>query len=1233
MKAITTIKRLSVACMAMLLLGSNAVAQDENLVLHYTFDNVSGTSVSDASASGVSAKLVSPAKVEKMGKYSVLNLGAGSGYLDMTSAAGAVVKNLSDFTVSAYYLVDSDASLSGNGYFLWCFSSVAANTQTSGVFSAYRLNAQRFATSPKGWGSEVGIEKGAEATKGTWQNVTYVQSGTTGKLYVDGTLIGTQTGMPVLSSIFTTAPAYNWIGRPPFSGDNYLKNTMVADFRVYNIAVSAEVLDSLAGGAESYNYEYRYGTAGDPSKLKAKKEECEAYLAQITATEYPQGAIDELQDQINIAGSYLTSGNASQVLLDECLAAMTSALANLKTVKGKTLWAESDFAGGDRGFVHPGGLHTQEDFDRVKKLLAEGDPTVTKAWNLLKANEYSGSGIATYPTETIVRGGDGQNYMNACRGAAMAYQNALRWKIEGTEANAKAAVRILMAWADVCKNVSGDSNYALASGLYGYQFAQAAELVRDYEGWKAEDFARFKQWMIEVWYPKCIGFLRGRNGTWENAANKPGAGHGDDGCRPGHYWSNWGLCNTLAVMSIGILCDDVHIYNQGLSYYKYDQVGTFTSTPGSIIYNKGLNEFIGNLVPVVHDDERGPYGKLGQMQESGRDQGHTLMALGLAVDICQVAWSQGDDLYSYMDNRFAAGAEYVAAYNHSGVEDLPWTEYRYADCRTAWHNTWNMTANNAGGIGAPRPFWDRIVGHYEGVKGVEMKYSKVAAGVARGTAGADGGGHNYGETSGGYDHLGFSTLMCYNPNPVSADMAPIVLIPRIEYNGKTYNQAELGGLTNTYKLTPVTDIPAGSLVKLMPQLPEGESGNGTWLWDTGETTKDIEVTVNSSRLYRVTYTDERGVKSRQVYSISVSGDCTPNELYSNATVGGVVTEDTVIAAVYGKPVTLSAWSSAGWDYFRWSNGKETSSITISNVTFDRVVTLSYMNQGGYVVHRNFHIKVNDFGQNIIVDGEVHENCSEMIVSKGQTVELVVVPSETSVGGTYLWSTGETTSKIVIADIQESGEYTVEISDGENTSVATFMVYVQETADRKIEAGNYLIRHRSTDTYLTNMGDGTANLKACKTASDGSYDNSQVWYIASNSLKRSNIVSMVDSAYLNGDGVFKTSTYYPFRFQGAAGTMYFAVVNKSTSEYWNVTADGVLAYSGTKDFGGYDFELIPLEDFVPSGIDGVRGEGQRIVRIEYYSLDGRRIAVPTEGVVVRRLYFGNGKVNTDKILVK
>ena len=90
-------------------------------------------------------------------------------------------------------------------------------------------------------------------------------------------------------------------------------------------------------------------------------------------------------------------------------------------------------------------------------------------------------------------------------------------------------------------------------------------------------------------------------------------------------------------MSIGILCDDVFIYNQGVSFFKYDQVGNFTEPPvvhdvtghagytgQGAIQNNGLTEFLGN--PVVTDIESnletGAYGHIGQMNESGRDVGH-----------------------------------------------------------------------------------------------------------------------------------------------------------------------------------------------------------------------------------------------------------------------------------------------------------------------------------------------------------------------------------------------------------------------------------------------------------------------------------------------------------------------------------------------------------------------------------------------------------------------------------
>ena len=152
---------------ALLLLTGQVQAQDENLRLHFDFTSVEGTTVRD-NVTGLAAKTVGNAAVKSIGKYRVLELGESNGYLDMTQESGKVAKALGDFTVSVYYRVNVEASLSGAGHFLWCFSQSAANTQTASPYMAYRLNAQRMATSTGGWGSESGLEVGSESEKGRW---------------------------------------------------------------------------------------------------------------------------------------------------------------------------------------------------------------------------------------------------------------------------------------------------------------------------------------------------------------------------------------------------------------------------------------------------------------------------------------------------------------------------------------------------------------------------------------------------------------------------------------------------------------------------------------------------------------------------------------------------------------------------------------------------------------------------------------------------------------------------------------------------------------------------------------------------------------------------------------------------------------------------------------------------------------------------------------------------------
>jgi len=1003
-------KRIKAIIGLLLLMAGQAVAE-EHLVMQFNFENVEGKNVTDP-VSGVTAKVMNTAKVVEMGRRRVLDLGNGTGYLDMTRSAGEVVRNLTDFTVSVYYRVDNKASLSGAGYFLWCFSQSAANTQTSAPYTAYRLNAQRMATSTGGWGSEVGMEAGRESAKGRWMHVLYRQSGQKGDLLLDGKCVAQAADMPVLKSALTAVPAYNWIGRAPFSGDSYLKQTLVSDFRLYDVALSDAAAATLAAATERLEEDYKYGLPGDFSTLQAAVSEAKTFIAGA-ASDYAPNAIAELQDEVAVAAYEIASARASQTLIDEYVGTLKSLLSAAKATKNyapKQVFPVTD----DHGFVHPGGIVSQADIDRAKQLLASGDTRIKRAWNILCANEYSNANIATWPTETVVRGGSsGQNYMNCARGAAMAFQNALRWKIGGTRANADAAVRILMQWARQCKGLGGDTNISLAAGIYGHEFANAAELMRDYDGWSREDFEEFRQWIVRVFYNPAIDFLRRRHDTWLNARN---ASLGE---RPGHYWSNWGLCNALCVMSIGILCDDVHMYNQGVSFYKYDHAGTYKDRSAeSVVLNDGCDEFIGNLVPVVHKDSRGALGYLGQMQESGRDQGHALMALGLALDICTVGFNQGDDLFAYMNDRIAAGTEFVAAMNFGGVDaaDLPWTNYNYADCRGRMGAGWLMEGPNTGGAGEYRPYWDRAIGYYEGLRGVRLQYAEQASAQIC----PDGGGGNYSQNSGGFDHLGFSTLTSWRP-AIDASQGITPLGGDIVYKGVTYrNQTNLGGLKYKYEVCPSKGIPAdGSEITLMPQLPEGAEDSGQWLWSTGETTRQITVKADRSRIYRVSYTAQNGAVSHQAFAIAVSGDAAPDVMTGEITVDGVIeraTEKTVLA---GTSVILYAGPATGWtDDYLWDNGAKGSVVVIPAIASSRTYLCQYANQSGAVSESRFDIHVVEARQTI--NGVLAD---EAELLPGSRVEMrLTIPSYANASD-ISWDDGTTGATYVVGNLTEDAEVT------------------------------------------------------------------------------------------------------------------------------------------------------------------------------------------------------------------
>ena len=360
-------------------------------------------------------------------------------------------------------------------------------------------------------------------------------------------------------------------------------------------------------------------------------------------------------------------------------------------------------------FAHPGLLHTGADLARMAAKVKARAAPYTAGYAVLTANRHSDSGWTARPQAIVYRGaGAGpQNYGILYNDIHAAYQNALRYHVSGDSAHADTAVAILNAWSAKLTKVDGNSDRFLAAGIYGYQAANAAELVRDHSGFALE---RFQKMLLDVFYSVSADFLTRHNGT-------PAP----------HYWPNWDLCNLACALATGIFCDDQAKVEQAVEYFKNgDGMGS-----------------IKHAIPVVYDHE------LAEWMEAGRDQGHSLMGVGLMGTVCEMAWNQGIDLYGYDDNRFLKGAQYVAKWSLGG--NVAYTPYAQLDRRPGIQSATNVAPASPTQI---RPVWAMVANHYTQRRGLDAPYlTQIAAKAA-----PEGGGGDYGPNSGGFDQLGFGTL-------------------------------------------------------------------------------------------------------------------------------------------------------------------------------------------------------------------------------------------------------------------------------------------------------------------------------------------------------------------------------------------------------------------------------------------------------------------------------------------
>ncbi|MFF9031262.1 alginate lyase family protein [Streptomyces iakyrus] len=353
--------------------------------------------------------------------------------------------------------------------------------------------------------------------------------------------------------------------------------------------------------------------------------------------------------------------------------------------------------------AHPGLLHTRADLDRMAAKVKAGARPYAAGFAKLTANRHAQSGWRPSPQAVVYRGsGTPENYRILYNDIHAAYQNALRYHVSGDQAHADTAVAILNAWSGKLTRLEGSADRFLAAGLYGYQFANAAELVREHGDF---DLGRAQELMRSVFHPLSDDFLTRHNGAVVT-----------------NYWPNWDLTAIACVLATGIFCDERAVVERAVEYFRHgDGMGS-----------------VKHAIPVVHE------GGLGEWVEAGRDQGHALLGVGLMGTVCEMAWNQGIDLYGYDDSRFLKGAQYVAKWSLGG--DVPYTaNTRRKGAIGGWSGS--ETASGVAGVdpSMTRPIWAMIANHYTKRRALPASYLTRAAAKAA----PEGGGGDYGPTAGG----------------------------------------------------------------------------------------------------------------------------------------------------------------------------------------------------------------------------------------------------------------------------------------------------------------------------------------------------------------------------------------------------------------------------------------------------------------------------------------------------
>ncbi|GAF38695.1 hypothetical protein FC83_GL001975 [Agrilactobacillus composti DSM 18527 = JCM 14202] len=389
-----------------------------------------------------------------------------------------------------------------------------------------------------------------------------------------------------------------------------------------------------------------------------------------------------------------------------------------------------------KAMSHPGIHVNSAQLDAMKAHIKAKENPWYADYQLLQNSVAYGQSSADYKTnfaEAIGRGdapsSNNISYLEQAGDAA--YFNALQWVITGDATYAKTTANILNTWSNL--KVLDGRDRILGAGLNAVKLTTAADILvgyhNGYAGYTTSDLQNFRNMLTNTIYPvlQDAAIPMRANGNWDQAAIE-------------------------GLISIGIITDNYQIYQQATNYLTDPYI------------NGSLDNY---------------FAPSGQIMESGRDQAHAQLGIGLMTEIFQAAGNQGDDWFSYGNNRLAKAAEWSAKYN------LTYQDPNYHPMDNLYHDRgpfsyWTRMDQQTINRGELRPIYEMILAHYGSRPDVDTTWTAKAAQAMRPQGFVN------------TDNYNFDTLTFYNGPAIQS--APVFkLRTRVE----PYYNRTLADPTNT----------------------------------------------------------------------------------------------------------------------------------------------------------------------------------------------------------------------------------------------------------------------------------------------------------------------------------------------------------------------------------------------------------------------------------------------------